>query len=87
MKKLLLSVVLLVSCNSQPVTPEPQPAVAVGTQITTPCMVHGEDVWTVTGVERVFVYTIVNQDGVENKADEATVLQVIQENQNSVAPK
>lgn len=81
MKKLMLSVLLLAGCKNAPAVPEPQPAVPVGTQLRTPCEVHGEDVWTVDSVQRIFVYNLVNQDGVTVQADEATVLQVLLDNQ------
>lgn len=79
MKKLLLSVLLLTGCQGTPVVPEPQPAVPVGFTFTTPCPVHGEDVWTVNSAERDFVYSFTNADGVEAQSDEKGLLKVFAE--------
>lgn len=80
MKKILLSVLLLAGCLHNPTVPEPVPAVPVGFTFNTPCMTHGEDVWTVTSIERTFVYTFTNaSDGNEARSDEQGLLQVLQD--------
>lgn len=76
---LVISVLLLAGCNRAPAVPEPVPAVPVGFTFNTPCMMHGEDVWTVTSVERTFVYKFTNTEGTEASTDEAGLLEAFKE--------